>query len=143
MRKIRGFKYAVSTNKVMIKMATIPPKIKQILTKYGTGPENFFVGDQPNEVYLETLIAQHISTDPQIRFGKACIRGTRIAVIDVVGDTCHLGASADCILQLQYRPVGITREQVAAAYAYLLKNPERVSQEFVRAYGDIPPDLYK
>jgi uncharacterized protein (DUF433 family) len=28
---------------------------------------------------------QHISIDPQIRFGKPCVKGTRIAVSDVLG----------------------------------------------------------
>jgi uncharacterized protein (DUF433 family) len=31
-----------------------------------------------------TDIAQHISIDSQIRFGKPCIRGTRISVGDVL-----------------------------------------------------------
>jgi uncharacterized protein (DUF433 family) len=31
-----------------------------------------------------TDTAQHISIDPQIRFGKPCIRGTRISVGDVL-----------------------------------------------------------
>jgi uncharacterized protein (DUF433 family) len=29
--------------------------------------------------------AEHIQIDPNIRFGKPCIKGTRIAVYDVLG----------------------------------------------------------
>lgn len=27
---------------------------------------------------------QHISIDPEIRFGKPCIKGTRIAIVDIL-----------------------------------------------------------
>jgi uncharacterized protein (DUF433 family) len=33
---------------------------------------------------METRLSAHIVLDPGIRFGKPCIKGTRIAVVDVL-----------------------------------------------------------
>jgi uncharacterized protein (DUF433 family) len=43
---------------------------------------------------METRLSAHIVLDPGIRFGKPCIKGTRIAVVDVLewlasGMTCE------------------------------------------------------
>lgn len=56
----------------------------------------------------------HISTDPAICHGKACIKGSRI-VVSVVLDNLASGASVDEILRLY--PT-LTRDGVAAAIAY-------------------------
>jgi len=56
----------------------------------------------------------HISTDPTVCHGKACIKGTRI-MVSVVLDNLAAGQSADQIVQLY--PT-LRREDVAAAMAY-------------------------
>lgn len=54
-----------------------------------------------------------ISTDPAVRFGKACLTGTRVDVATVVGAI----ASGESMQHVQeaYR---LTRKQVLAALAY-------------------------
>jgi len=54
-----------------------------------------------------------ISTDPAVRFGKACLTGTRVDVATVVGAIAS-GESMEHV-QEAYR---LTRKQVLAALAY-------------------------
>ncbi len=54
-----------------------------------------------------------ISMDPNIRFGKPCIAGTRVDVATVLGGLAS-GASAD-ELTAEY---SLTREQISAALRY-------------------------
>ena len=56
---------------------------------------------------------ERISVDPGIRFGKACVRGTRIAVADVL-DWLSAGMTAEEIIA-EYPP--ITREDILACLA--------------------------
>ena len=56
---------------------------------------------------------ERISEDPGIRFGKACVRGTRIAVADVLG-WLSSGMTAEDIVR-EYPP--ISREDVLACLA--------------------------
>jgi uncharacterized protein (DUF433 family) len=56
----------------------------------------------------------HISTDPAICHGKACIKGTRI-MVSVVLDNLASGASVDEVVRLY--PT-LKYEDVAAAIAY-------------------------
>jgi uncharacterized protein (DUF433 family) len=57
-----------------------------------------------------------ITMDPEIRFGKPCIAGTRIDVATVLGRF----AAGDTIedIQADYR---LTRDQVMAALAYTVE----------------------
>ena len=54
-----------------------------------------------------------ISMDPKIRFGKPCLRGTRIDIATVLGGLAS-GASAEDI-ESEYR---LSREQITAALRY-------------------------
>lgn len=56
----------------------------------------------------------HISTDPAVCHGKACIKGTRI-MVSVVLDNLAAGQAPEEIVQLY--PT-LRREDVAAAMAY-------------------------
>ncbi len=56
----------------------------------------------------------HISVDPAIAHGKACIRGTRIPVAVVLANLAA-GSSPEAIIQSY---PSLTREAVQAALAY-------------------------
>jgi len=66
-----------------------------------------------------------ITINPKIRFGKPCIRGTRIAVVDIL-NMLSAGYSLDEI-PVQYP--GITKKDVLAALEYvgsLADEPTRI-----------------
>jgi uncharacterized protein (DUF433 family) len=58
---------------------------------------------------------QHISVDPAVCHGQACIRGTRIAVA-VVLDNLAAGLSPEEVVA-SYPPLGIDDVRAATAYA--------------------------
>ena len=72
-----------------------------------------------------TLIAPRITVDPQIRFGKPVIDGTRVPVSVVVGAV----AAGDSWLEIA-QEYGITEEDIRAALTYAAK---RLEEETVRA----------
>ena len=57
---------------------------------------------------------EHISVDPQVCHGKACIHGTRV-MVSVVLDNLAAGLSVDEVLRSY---PSVTREAVNAAIAY-------------------------
>ena len=72
-----------------------------------------------------TLIAPRIAVDPEIRFGKPVIEGTRVPVAVVVGAVAA-GDSWTDIAQ-EY---GITEDDIRAALAYAAN---RLEEETIRA----------
>lgn len=72
-----------------------------------------------------TLIAPRVAVDPEIRFGKPVVEGTRVPVAVVVGAVAA-GDSWTDIAQ-EY---GITDEDIRAALAYAAN---RLEEETVRA----------
>lgn len=52
---------------------------------------------------MKTEYLQHISIDPAIRFGKPCIKGTRIAISDI----------------LQWMASGMSKEEILADFPSL------------------------
>ncbi len=62
-----------------------------------------------------------ISIDPTVRFGKPCVRGTRIAVGDVLGYLAS-GMSDD---QLLADFPQLTREDIRACLAYAAERERR------------------
>ena len=72
-----------------------------------------------------TLIAPRVAVDPQIRFGKPVIQGTRVPVSVVVGAV----ASGDSWEEIA-REYGINEEDIRAALAYAAS---RLEEETVRA----------
>ena len=66
-----------------------------------------------------------ITINPQVRFGKPCIRGTRIAVADIL----HLLAMGYTIDDIPTQYPGITRQDAVAAIDFgsrLSEEPTRV-----------------
>lgn len=66
-------------------------------------------------------LLERISVDPTIRFGKPCIRGTRISVGDVLGYLAG-GMSED---QLLKEFPQLTREDIRACFAYAAERERR------------------
>jgi len=55
-----------------------------------------------------------ITVDPKIRFGKPCIRGTRIAVVDIL----NLLATGYSIAEIPEQYPGITKKDVVTAIEF-------------------------
>ncbi len=72
-----------------------------------------------------TLIAPRITVDPQVRFGKPVIEGTRVPASVVVGAV----AAGDSWKEIA-QEYGIAEEDIRAALAYAAN---RLEEETVRA----------
>jgi uncharacterized protein (DUF433 family) len=68
-------------------------------------------------------LLDRISIDPAVRFGKPCVRGTRITVGDVLGYLAS-GTSEDELLA-QFPQ--LTREDIKACLAYAAERERRTS----------------
>jgi len=64
---------------------------------------------------------ERITVDPTVRFGKPCVRGTRIAVGDVLGYLAS-GMSEDQILREFPQ---LTRDDIRACLAYAAERERR------------------
>jgi uncharacterized protein (DUF433 family) len=71
---------------------------------------------------------KHISINPQIRFGKACITGTRIAVEDILNWLSSGMSNEEIIADFPQ----LTNETISAALAYAA-NREHNSKLLIRA----------
>ncbi len=69
-----------------------------------------------------------ITIDPKIRFGKPCIRGTRIAVVDIL----HLLSAGYTIDDIPQQYPGITREDILAAIEFASRLSEEPARVFAR-----------
>lgn len=67
-------------------------------------------------------LLDRIRIDPAVRFGKPCVRGTRITVGDVLGQLAA-GASED---QLLKEFPQLTREDIRACLAYAAERERRL-----------------
>ena len=74
---------------------------------------------------------EHISIDPEIRFGKPCIQGTRIAVIDIVN--CYLKMEES--LEKIAKDYDLSLASVHAAMTYYYDHREEF--ETRRAEGEL------
>ena len=66
-------------------------------------------------------LLDRISIDPTVRFGKPCIRGTRLTVGDVLG---YLAAGTTEADLLQHFPQ-LTHEDLLACFAYAAEREQR------------------
>ena len=75
----------------------------------------------------KTLTYPHIEKTPGIRGGKACVEGTRIAVVDIV--LLHKrGHHPEEMLDYYVRP--LTLAQVHSALLYYYDHPEEIEAYF-------------
>ncbi len=65
---------------------------------------------------------EHISIDPEIRFGRPCVTGTRISVYDVLG-WLSLGMSVEDIIEDFPE---LTRAQIMACLQFAADRERRV-----------------
>ena len=76
------------------------------------------------------VVYSHITKDPKVRGGKACIDGTRLAVVDIVL-LLERGHSVEEMCDYYMRP--LTLAQVHSALAYYYDNTEEIEAYFERS----------
>ena len=64
-----------------------------------------------------------ISVDPAVRFGKPCVRGTRITVGDVLGYLAGGMSEAEVVAQFAQ----LTRDDIKGCLAYAAERERRTS----------------
>lgn len=67
-------------------------------------------------------LLDRISVDPAVRFGKPCVRGTRLTVGDVLGYLAGGMSDADVLADFPQ----LTREDVRACYAFAAERERRL-----------------
>jgi uncharacterized protein (DUF433 family) len=67
-------------------------------------------------------LLDRISIDPAVRFGKPCVRGTRLTVGDVLGYLAGGMSEAEVLADFPQ----LTREDVRACYAFAAERERRV-----------------
>jgi uncharacterized protein (DUF433 family) len=78
--------------------------------------------DRQNRGYTHTMdLLQRIAVDPTVRFGKPCVRGTRITVGDVLGYLAA-GMTQDQIMEEFSQ---LTGDDVRACLAYAAERERR------------------
>jgi|SRR5271155_5316325 len=76
---------------------------------------------------MEEIIPAHISKNPDVCGGRACITGHRVRVMDIVVWYEFRGHSADEIVAMF---PGITLGDVHAALMYYFDHPQEIQKEF-------------
>lgn len=85
---------------------------------------------------MENVLTQHVEIRPEVRGGKPCISGTRIAVADVAVMHLRQGMSVDEIAAAYDLPLA----GVHAALAYYYDHQEQIEAQR-RADDDFIADL--
>lgn len=100
-----------------------------------------------------TTVYSHITKDPRIRGGKACIEGTRVAVMDVV--FFYRRGYAPERIQEEYPLLNLAQVHAALSYYHQRKDEiesllreedafadelDRQWEEYVQRHGGYPPD---
>jgi uncharacterized protein (DUF433 family) len=67
-------------------------------------------------------LLERISVDPAVRFGKPCIRGTRMTVGDVLGYLAGGMSEAEVLADFPQ----LTREDLLACYAFAAERERRI-----------------
>ncbi len=72
---------------------------------------------------------KRISINPRIRFGKPCIKGTRIAVVDIL----NLVSAGYSVHEIPGQLPRLTRKDVLAALAFASRLSEEPTKIFARS----------
>ena len=75
---------------------------------------------------------ERITINPDVRFGKPTIRGTRVAVADIL----NLLAAGYTVDEIPEQYPGVTREDIIAAIQFttgILENPAKILQQLSHA----------
>ena len=67
-------------------------------------------------------LLDRIVIDPEVRFGKPCVRGTRLTVGDVLGYLASGMTEAEVLAEFPQ----LTREDVLACYAFAAERERRL-----------------
>lgn len=121
----------------------ITERLKEMIKRYAKNPDIFFRNGNINEEYIDKLIKEHVEIVPGRRSGKACVRGTRIAIIDIIADTWALGNPREYLLNKMYGG-RVSAEAIDAAYAFLMRFHDKVAKDAPGLFfdGALPKDLY-
>ncbi len=76
-----------------------------------------------------TWLNKYITINPEVRFGKPCIRGLRIAVVDIL-NLLRAGYTID---EIPKEYPGITKKDVWAAIEFAAKLAEEPTRVFTPA----------
>ena len=79
--------------------------------------------DQPRSAAWQRSVLDRISVDPVVRFGKPCVRGTRITVGDVLGYLAGGMSEAQVVTQFPQ----LTPDDIKACLAYAAGRERRTS----------------
>ncbi|MBI4140035.1 DUF433 domain-containing protein [Candidatus Woesearchaeota archaeon] len=118
----------------------ISTKLQEMVKKYASTPALFFPPEDDSS--LVRLVDEFIEIREGVRGGKAIIKGTRIAVCDIIADTWSLGNSPN-FFRKQYVPL-LDPRAIDAAYAFMLLQPEKAKKDYEDcfSYLSFPKDLY-
>ncbi len=72
--------------------------------------------------YPSPMALERITVDPEVRFGKPCVRGTRLTVGDVLGYLASGMTEAELLAEFPQ----LTHEDVLACLAYASERERRV-----------------
>ncbi len=72
---------------------------------------------------------KHITCDPKIRFGKPCIRNTRIAVVDIL----NLLANGYSLGNIPKQYPQLTKREIVAAISFAAELAEEPTKIFVKS----------
>ncbi len=119
---------------------SVSMKLQEMARKYAEVPSLFL--NEPDEFTLSQLVEEFVEVRDGVRCGKAVIKGTRIAVCDIIADTWSLANPKNFFVKFYVPP--LDPRAVDAAYAFLLLQPEKLKKDYEEcfSYLTFPKDLY-
>jgi len=84
-------------------------------------PEDCCRGDPGCRTLIDMSLLERITIDPNVRFGKPCVRGTRITVGDVLGYLAGAMTEAELLADFPQ----LTHDDIRACLAYAAERERR------------------